>query len=92
MDLVEFFAHNIEDILERWNNDRYRNYQTIDCLNSSDVFVNFQEAINEIFSESGLLYELTDEKIIERIVENSPLTAEIENSFTTIHEKVQENC
>lgn len=87
LDLIEFFAQNIEDISERWNNDRYRNYQTIDCLNSSDVFANFQEAINEIFSESGLLYKLTDEKIIKRIVENSPLTTEIENSFTSVHEK-----
>ena len=87
LDLIEFFAQNIKDISERWNNDRYRNYQTIDCLNSSDVFENFQEAINEIFSESGLLYELTDEKIIERIVENSPLTMEIENAFAAVDEK-----
>ena len=86
LDLIEFFAQNIEDISERWNNERYRNYQTIDCLNTSDVFENFQEAINEIFIESGLLYELTDEKIIERIVENSPLTAEIENNFAVVHE------
>lgn len=87
LDLIEFFAQNIKDISERWNNERYRNYQTIDCHDSSDVFANFQEAINEIFSESGLLYELTGEKIIERIVENSPLTAEIEKSFTTVHEQ-----
>ena len=87
LDLIEFFAQNIKDISERWNNERYRNYQTIDCRDSSDVFANFQEAINDIFSESGLLYELTDEKIIERIVENSPLTTEIENSFTSVHEQ-----
>ncbi|MFP9055582.1 hypothetical protein ACLI2P_16920, partial [Enterococcus faecalis] len=42
---------------------------------------------NEIFSESGLLYELTDKKIIERIVENSPITAEIENSFLSVQEQ-----
>lgn len=87
LDLIEFFAQYIEDISERWNNDRYRNYKTIDCLNSSDVFANFQEMINEIFSESGLLYELTDEKIIERIVENSSLTSDIENSFIMVHEQ-----
>lgn len=34
-----------------------------------------------------MLYELTDEKIIERIVENGPLTAEIEKSFTSVHEQ-----
>lgn len=86
LDFIEFFAQNIKDISERWNNERYRNYRTIDCFNSSDIFKNFQEAINEIFTESGLLYELTDEKIIERIVANSPLTTEIENNIEAIDE------
>lgn len=86
LDLIEFFAQNIEDIDERWNNERYQNYKTIDCLNSSDIFEDFQEAINEIFIESGLLYKLTDEKIIERIVENSPLTIEIENNIAVVRE------
>lgn len=86
LDLIEFFAHNIMDISERWNNERYRNYQTIDCLDTSYVFDNFKEEINEIFTESGLLYELTDEKIIERIVENSPLTPEIESHFSAVRE------
>lgn len=85
LDLIEYFAQNIKDIDEHWNNS-YQNYQTIDCLNTSDVFKNFQEAINDIFSEAGLLYELTHEKIIERIVENSPLTKEIENNFTAVSE------
>lgn len=86
LDLIEYFAQNVKDISERWNSERYQNYQTIDFLNTSGIFENFQEAINEIFNESGLLYELTDEKIVERIVENSPLTTEIENSFVTVHE------
>jgi hypothetical protein len=85
LDLIEFFAQNVKDISEQWNNS-YRNFQMIDCLNSSDIFKNFQEAINEIFTESGLLYELTDEELIERIVENSPLTTEIENNFAAVHE------
>lgn len=86
LDFIEFFAQNIEDISEQWNNDRYRNYKTIDCLHTLDIFDNFQDAINEIFIESGLLYELTDDKIVERIVENSPLTIEMENNFVTINE------
>ncbi|MEG0857893.1 MAG: hypothetical protein RSG52_15620 [Terrisporobacter sp.] len=85
LDLIEYFALNIKDICECWNN-RYQNYKTIDCLKTSDIFENFKEEINEIFTEAGLLYELTDEKIIERIVENSPLTIEIENSFAKVHE------
>jgi len=86
LDLIEFFAQNIEDISERWNNESYRNYQTIDCLNTSDISENFREEINEIFTESGLLYELTNAEIIERIVENSPLTTEIENNFAAVFE------
>lgn len=60
LDLIEFFTQNIRDISERWNNDRYRNYQTIDCLSSSNVFVNFKKEINDVFSESGLLAEIED--------------------------------
>lgn len=86
LDLIEYFAQNIQDISERWNNERYRNYQTIDCFNTSDIYEKFKEEINEIFTESGLLYELTDEEIVERIVENSPLTREIENNFSAVHE------
>lgn len=86
LDLIEFFSQNIQDISERWNNERYRNYQTIDCLDSSDIFISFQDEINDIFTESGLLYEVTDKKIIERIVENSSLTKEIENNFAAVDE------
>ncbi len=85
-DFIEFFAQNIEDISERWNSERYRNYQTIDCLNTCDIFKDFQLEINGLFAEGGLLYKLTDEKIVERIIENSPLTTEIVNNFATVHE------
>ncbi|EEO7552542.1 hypothetical protein G6H54_003008 [Listeria monocytogenes] len=86
LDLIEYFAQNIQDINEGWNNERYKNYRNIDCLNTSNIFRKFQEEISEVLTDSGLLYELTDEAIIERIVENSPLTTEIENNFTTIQE------
>lgn len=87
IDYIEFFAQNIMDISENWNNDRYRNYQYIDCLKTKEVFIEFKSAINELFIESGLLYTLTDEAIVERIVEDSPLTKQIENSFSTVKEK-----
>lgn len=87
IDYIEFFAQNIMDISENWNNDRYRNYRYIDCLKTKDVFIEFKSAINELFIESGLLYTLTDEAIVERIVENSPLTKQIENRFSTVKEK-----
>lgn len=86
LDYIEFFAQNMQDISERWNSERYRNYQTIDCYSTSNIFKEFQDEINGIFTDAGLLYELTDKKIIERVVENSPLTIEIENSFAAVAE------
>ena len=91
LDFIEYFAQNIKDISEHWNSQRYQNYKTIDCFETSEIFFDFQNEINEIFIESGLLYELTDEKIVERIVENSPLTTEIENSLETIQEMGTKN-
>lgn len=86
LDYIEFFAQNMKDISERWNNERYRNFQTIECLNTINVLKTFQNEINDILIESGLLYTLTDDKIIERIVENSPLTQEIENQIVDLKE------
>lgn len=86
LDFIEYFAQNIRDITERWNDERYKNYKTIIYFETSNVFLNFQKEINEIFDESGLLYKLTSEKIIERIVENSPLTADMEKDFTQVNE------
>ena len=87
LDFIEFIVQNIKDISEGWNNQRYRNYWYIDCLNTTSVFANFRNEINEIFKESGLLYILTSDKIIERVVENSPLTPEVENLTTVVSEK-----
>ncbi|MGM8315213.1 AbiJ-NTD4 domain-containing protein [Clostridium perfringens] len=86
LDFIEYFAQNIRDINEYWNNTRYQNYKKIDCFNTSNIFQSFQQEINEIFTESGLLYKLTDEKVIERIVENSTLTKEMEVNFKAVNE------
>lgn len=87
LDYIEFFAQNIQDISEYWNNERYRNFRNIDCLGTLKIFTDFRNEINQIFVESGLLYKLTDEKIIERVVENSPLTPEIETQVMELKEK-----
>ncbi len=49
---------------------------------SSKVFNEFKNSINELFSEAELLYELNDEKIIERLVDDDVLTPEIETDIT----------
>ncbi len=86
LDLIEFFSENIKDITINWNN-QYKDYQIIDTCESSNVFVDFQRDINELFVESGVLYTLTNKKIIERIVENSPLSKEVEQNIEAIKEE-----
>lgn len=86
LDFIEFFALNIHDICERWNDTKYKNYKTIDSFETDNVFLAFQKEINDIFTDSGLLYELKNNRTIERIVEYGPLTPEIQKSIETIKE------
>lgn len=86
IDLIEYVAENIKDISEGWNNDRYKNYWDIRCLDTTNIFGDYRNEINEIFQESGLLFTLTRGKLIERIVENSPLSPEIETQVQQIAE------
>jgi hypothetical protein len=86
IDLIEYVAQNIKDISEGWNNDRYKNYWHIHCLDTTNVFDDYRNEINEIFQESGLLFTLTHGKLIERIVENTPLSPEIETQVQQIAE------
>jgi len=72
LDLIEFVAQNIKDIYERWNS-KYKDFIYTDELETSEVFLDYQKEINDIFEESGLQYMLTDDKIIERIVDDSTL-------------------
>lgn len=86
IDLIEYIAQNMKDISEGWNNDRYKNYWYIHCLDTTNIFDDYRNEINEIFQESGLLFTLTRGKLIERIVENSPLSPAIEVQIQQIAE------
>ena len=86
LDFIEFFAINIRDVEQGSYHSYFGHYHLI-LKDSCAIFKQFQSEINDIFRKTGLLYKLTDEKIIERIVENSPLTPEIEKQVTQIKEK-----
>ncbi len=87
LDYIEYFACHIKDISKYWNNETYKNYKIINSLDSKEIFVQFKDEINNIFEKTHLLYILTDEYKIERIVEHTPLTKEIENHIGTIKEE-----
>jgi len=86
IDLIEYIAENMKDISEGWNHNYYQNYWYTHCLDTTEVFDDYRNEINEIFQESGLLFTLTSEKVIERIVEDTPLSPEIEIQVQQIAE------
>ena len=85
LDYIEFFAQNIRDY-ENGNYHGFFGHYHFILKTTDSIFKKFQAEINEIFKKTGLLYYLSDEKIIERVVEYGPLTTEIELSINKIPE------
>lgn len=85
-DLIEYLAQNINDISEGWNNQQYQNYWHIECLSTRNVASQFVKEINDVFTESGLVFTLTNKQIIERVIEYGVLSPQVETAVTTINE------
>lgn len=86
LDYIDFFAQNCRDVAIKGFHS-YFGHHHIEIKSTSFVFQRFQTEINDIFRKTGLQYQLTDKKTVERIVENTPLTPEIEASVSQIKEK-----
>lgn len=74
---IEFIAQNVKDV-KVGDFHSYFGHHHLNLLETQNVFNTFQSEINGIFEKTGLLYTLTLEKIIERVVENSQLLKDIE--------------
>ena len=84
-DLIELIAINIRDISNRfWHS--YWSHNDLRFANANNTFLKFRNEINSIFEKTGLLYTLTDKKAIERVIENSVLSADVEDAVKTIGE------
>ena len=85
LDYIEFFAQNCRDVDVGRLHD-YFGHHHLTCKQTALVFKAFKAEINDLFEKTGLLYQLTDAKIIERIVENSVLTPDIEKQIEQVKE------
>lgn len=85
-DFIEFIYLNCKDISSRWWHSFHRHYD-ISFDNTRTCANEFKSAINGIFAKTGLLYTLTDHGMIERLVENSVLSKEIETTVLQVNEK-----
>lgn len=85
LDYIEFFAQNCRDV-ELGSYHSYFGHHHLTCRNSDVVFEQFRDEINDIFQKTGLQYKLTDDKTIERIIEDTPLSPEIEQEISKVKE------
>lgn len=85
LDLVEFFAQNIHDVDVIKYHEFWKHHH-LKFQDSQNIRTQFRDKINEIFQKTGLLYELKTNLQVERIIENSPLTPDIESAFNALKE------
>jgi len=88
LDFIEFIAKNCKDYT--YNDNDYHSYfqhYHFTLLKTRNIFEIFRTEINNIFEKTGLLFILTKDKIIERVVENSIVTGEVITTFKGIKEQ-----
>lgn len=89
LDYIEYFAKNIQDIVNRKWHDFFKHNELQfkeDFDSNPKIFEEFQNEINKIFTKTGLLYTLTNNKIIERTIDNEVLTNGIVKQVENIEE------
>ena len=85
LDFIEFVANNIHDVTVG-KHHMYYGHNHLILRSSNATALLFKDEVNEIFQKTGLLYRLNDDLQIERIVERSPLTSEMEKAIAAVKE------
>lgn len=85
LDFVEFIGQNCKDIAVGSFHSFFA-HNHLNILETNDVFKTYRKEINNIFEKTGLLFTLTDHKIIERVIENTPLSGEVESDVARVTE------
>lgn len=85
LDLIELFAENIHDIVVGAFHS-YWGHHHLTLKDSRDVFRQFRDEINGIFTKTGLLYHLNENSHVERIIEYSPVTPSVECLIAEVKE------
>ena len=85
-DLIEYIYKNGKDISNKEFHNYFGHYDFHDL--QSHLFIeDFLKEINALFQKTGLSYHLTEDGIVERIIDNSVLNAETEELISQIQEK-----
>ncbi len=89
-DLIEFIFSNWKDFSDMKFHSYYNHsdFHFSEMRDGVSIFIN---DINGTFQKTGLLYHLTEDGIVERIIDNSVLNAETEELVSQIHEEGLQN-
>lgn len=85
LDLIEFIGQNCRDI-SVGSFHSYFGHHHIRLLETNEVFVAFRSDINGVFQKTGLLYTLTENMTVERVVEYSTIAPEVETAIKSVKE------
>lgn len=86
LDLIEFMHENILDIKDSKWHQYFKHNDLIFTEDTKKDKLEFKNTINQIFLKTGLLYKLSNDGKIERVVENEVLTQEICENIQKIKE------
>ena len=85
LDFIEFIGQNCRDI-RTGSFHSYFGHNHISLLSTCDIANEFRDEINEIFRKTGLLFTLTTDLIVERVIENGTPSPEVDAAIKTIKE------
>jgi len=86
LDLIEYIAKNCRDF-NVYDHHGFFRHDHISLLETDVVFDSFRNDINKLFAKMGLLFTLTEGKVVERIVENDVVTPEVEGIVTKVSDE-----
>ena len=85
MDLIELIVQNCRDITDRFWHKFYNHYE-LSFAKTQEISKEFREDINGVFNKTGLLYILTEDGIVERVIEHGVLSTETETAIKQVSE------
>ena len=85
LDYIEYIGGNIKDITE-YDYHTFFQHHHLKLENTEQVYVSFQNEVNEVFELTGLLYTLADSKRVERITTADTQIDESKEIVQTIKE------
>ena len=86
LDLIEFIGQNCRDIsVGSFHN--FFGHHHIRLMETNGVSVAFRSDINGVFQKTGLLYTLTENMTVDRVIEYDTITPEVEAAIASLKEK-----